>query len=86
MNNPLIRAVNAYEDSICAGIDMMGEIGGAECLDNFDQELSDAVLKLTRSASEAVRKLSPRAREARLNLLWREFVAKHRAAKEITKG
>jgi hypothetical protein len=73
MDNPLIMATDARDCLSDMEGDMMFAIGGEAAFEPFDSELCDAVIDLVYSASESVTKLSPRARQARLNLIWRDF-------------
>jgi hypothetical protein len=80
--NPLAAAVEAHKLLDEAHTEMMHEIGGCAVLENFDQELFDEIYDLTFGASESVDALSSRAREARLNLIWKDFMKKHSRKKE----
>lgn len=80
--NPLIEAVEVYEQLLDAQAHIMCHVGGDECLDNFDQELCDSVQNLISSTSDAVRKLSPRVKRARLNLIWKDFVREQQQKRE----
>jgi hypothetical protein len=78
MDNPLIMATDARDCLSDMEGDMMFEIAGESAFEPFDGELCDAVIDLVYRASESVTKLSPRARQARLNLIWRDFVAEQK--------
>jgi hypothetical protein len=76
-DNPLVEAVRLYEAELDAVADVMFAVGGAECLEEFDERLHREVMDLTTRSYDAVAKLGPRAREARLNLIWKDFLKKH---------
>lgn len=74
MNNPLIKAVEAHEKMMDAEGDMMAEIGGESVFEPFDEVLCCAVSDLGFKSLDSVCHLTGRARVARLNLIWRDFV------------
>jgi hypothetical protein len=61
--------------------EMMFAVGGEDAFDPYDEDLATAVFKLVSTSTHAVAKLSDRARRARLNLIWRTFVAEQQGAK-----
>lgn len=78
MNNPLIHAVMARNHALDIESDLMFEIGGEAAFDPFDEQLATDVANLVGNALDAVMQLSPRARQARLNLIWRGFIAEQK--------
>jgi hypothetical protein len=76
--NPLDKAVDAHNNLIDAEGNMMFAVAGNAAFEPFDDELNTAVVELVCKASAAVEELSPRARRARLNLIWRDFVAEQK--------
>ncbi len=61
--------------------EMMHEILGPDpdaCKGPGNENLRVAILRLVDSASKAVYDLSPRSRDARLNLIWKDFVAEQK--------
>ena len=84
--DPFIKAVENYEKSIELGIDLMLQVGGVECMDNFDHKLADEIQKLIERASSSGTKLSPRARRARLKMIWRYFVNKNKGRHSRKRG
>lgn len=75
-DNLLIDACRFYDDLLDAEGMIMVQIAGEGCFEPFDEQLSGEVTMLISSAADAARALSPRARRARLNLIWREFLEK----------
>ena len=80
--NPLVEAIEALDRHFETVNTLMFEVGGEQAFKSFDEQLHDAAMDLVYDASGAVEGLKPRARRARLNLIWREFLAKHR--KDVT--
>jgi hypothetical protein len=78
MDNPLVDAVYAHDRLLNLQGDAMFEVAGEAAFEPWDDILSAAVADLVCQASAAVAGLSPRARQARLNLIWRDFVAEQR--------
>ena len=78
MNNPLITAVDASEHLMFAEGEMMFAVAGDAAFKPFNESLSNAIVELLDTSVNAVSELSPRARQARLNLIWRDFVAEQR--------
>jgi hypothetical protein len=78
--NPLLDAVRTYDVVIDSQAEMMHFIGGCEALETFDEALSEELWNLTLDAWSGTRTLSPRATQARLNLIWEDFVKAHRPA------
>ncbi len=76
--NPLIDAVNMYDVIVDSQANLMHAIGGCAVLENWDEALSTELWDLTLDTWAATRTLTPRGRAARMNLIWAEFVAKHR--------
>ena len=76
-DNPLIEAFEVYESlqEIEGGI--MYAVAGEKAFEPFDEKLSRAVQNLVSSSADAVRKLSPRVRRARLNAIWNQILEKH---------
>lgn len=82
MRNPLIAAVELFDQLLDVKTDAMMEAVGAVALSNekvFDQICED-VEDLVVHASCAVAELSPRARVARLNSIWRNFLKERATA------
>jgi hypothetical protein len=73
--NPLHEAVQTWERYLDAHAHVMVHVGDEECLDNFDEKLSIEVNDFIIDSYDAVALLSPRARRARLNARWRDFIA-----------
>ena len=78
-HNPLCAAV-AIQDSL---LEIQGEImhaiAGDAAFEPFDDELCAAVEELIYKSTDAVTHLSPRARHARLNMIWQSFVTEQKA-------
>ena len=72
--NLLSAAVTAQECLWEIQSNMMFEIAGESAFDPWNDMLANAVMELIDRAMESVEKLSPRARKARLNLIWMDFV------------
>jgi hypothetical protein len=70
----LIEAVEAY-DKYSDALEPVGYVARGENW-SVDQKQFDEVMQLTLDAWYGVTKLAPRAKIARLNLLWREFLKK----------
>ncbi len=83
MDNPLASAVEARQFLTGAEGDMMFEIAGEAAFEPFDDALMDAVLDLIENTAFSLDKLSPRARQARLNLIWRDFVVEQKQQRAI---
>ncbi len=77
MKNLLIDAVRTYDQVLNMEADIMVAIGGKDALKNFDEELHTEVYNLIGDAWNATIKLSDRARTARLNAIWKDFVKKY---------
>jgi hypothetical protein len=77
--NPLVEAIQALERHFEAVDILVCEVTGERAFKQFDEQLHDAAMALVYDASEAVAGLGPRARRARLNLIWRDFLTKHQA-------
>ena len=78
MNNPLIMAVDAFDCLTDMECDMMAAISGDAAFDHYDEALGSAIVGLVITSTSACFELSPRARTARLNLIWRSFVETQR--------
>lgn len=74
MTNPLIEAIAAQDRLYEAQCEMMFEIAGDAAFEPYDELLGEAVADLIDRAPAAIEKLSPRAQQARLNLMWKGFV------------
>ena len=88
--NPLIRAVELYDEMLDAQDAIMVAAVGQPALsdpDLFDR-LHEEVTDLIDEASYSVVSLSARARIARLNLIWKDFVREYKNSKrrEIKNG
>ncbi len=83
MDNPLIAAVEAREFLTDMEGDLMFEIAGEAAFEPFDDALAEAVLGLLEKTAFSTFKLSPRARQARLNLIWRDFVVEQKQQRAI---
>jgi hypothetical protein len=84
--NPLIRAVELYDEILEAQDAIMVAAVGNPALsdpDLFDR-LHEEVTDLIGASSHGVVSLSARARIARLNLIWKDFLKRHAVKK--TKG
>jgi hypothetical protein len=78
MQNNLLECALELDDRLSeVHCEMMYEVSGEA---DFDDELCDAVHDLISKAGDACKSLSPRARRARLNALWNDFVKKHSKA------
>ena len=84
MNNPLFMAVDAAECLMEMESDMMFAVGGDAVFEPFDDELNSAAIDLVYSSSSAVEKLSHRARHARLNLIWKDFVKEQKQKRTLS--
>ena len=62
---------------------MMYEIAGPAAFEPFDEGLCEAVEELVVSTCNATDKLSPRARHARFNLIWKDFLAEQKALRAV---
>ncbi len=80
--NPLVEAVDAYEKLLDAEGNVMFEVSGEAAFEPFDQALCDAVSGRVSTAADAIRQLSPRARRARLNAIWDDFLREQQKARE----
>lgn len=77
-DNPLIASVEAYAAWVNT-LARIGQdlIGDTEPNDEFISQVSDLVI----TSYDAISDLSPRAEQARLNAIWKDFKEKHAAAK-----
>jgi hypothetical protein len=75
--NPLVEAIEALHRHFETVDTLVYEVGGEHAFKSCDEQLHDAAMDLVYDASGAVAGLRPRARRARLNLIWRGFLAKH---------
>jgi hypothetical protein len=83
-HNPLCSAVQIQAGLYDIQSEMMAEIAGEAAFDPFDEVLCASVADLIDRALDAISTLSPRARHARLNLLWKEFVAEQKQKRDIS--
>ena len=74
-DNPLIHAVDIFDHLLSAEIGIQNIINGDN---DFDAELNDKVYQLIESSWNAVYELSSRARIARLNLIWKQFLEENK--------
>lgn len=77
MPNPLADAVAELEKQYDLVATLMWEVRGERAFEPFDEELSKEIYKLIHASLKAVDNLGKRARRARLNLIWKEFLATH---------
>ena len=77
MNNPLIDAVIAYDEFMDQHTSLMHLIAGCSVFEPYDEKFGDEVFELISGAWNGAYELSPRARQARLNLIWKDFLVKH---------
>ena len=80
-HNPLCEATHLHNILLDMQSEMMFEIAGEAAFEPFDEELAAAVDELIYKSADAVTALSPRARHARLNAIWKDFVAIQRQKK-----
>ena len=83
MNNPLFHAIAARDHAMETETDMMFEVAGDAAFDPFDEVLCEAIANLVCNSAEAVASLLPRARQARLNLIWKDFVKEQRSLRAV---
>lgn len=74
-HNPLCGAVAIHDSLLEIQGEMMHAIAGDAAFEPFDEVLCAAVEDLIYKSADAVTHLSPRARHARLNMIWKDFVA-----------
>lgn len=72
--NPLQHAIDIYDHLLDAEGEMMYRVAGKAAFDPWDDALYELVVNLVFSSAEAANQLPPRARRARLNLIWKDFV------------
>jgi len=79
--NPLIKAVGLFDQLMDAENEVMVTVVGEEALrkDELFDELYGNVQDLIMESSCSVANLSGRARIARLNLIWGDFLKEHAA-------
>jgi hypothetical protein len=75
--NPLIRAVQLYEEEILAEFAIADELLPYDPAGKLEPDF-DAITDLVISAEKACSELPRRAKTARLNALWAEFKQKHK--------
>ena len=73
--NPLVHAVHVFDHHMETLYEVIFEAFG-EAGEN-DDRAHDLAMDLVTDASIACARLSPRAKVARLNVLWREFREEH---------
>lgn len=88
MSNPLIESFFVYGHLLDLEGEAMHEVGGCAAFDPFDEKLSEEVADLISTSYNACADLSERARRARLNAIWRQFVEDHKpkAEAEVAKA
>lgn len=74
-HNPLCEAVAIRDSLLEIQGEIMHAIAGDAAFEPFDETLCAAVEELIYKSADAVTRLSPRARHARLNIIWKDFVA-----------
>ena len=77
-HNPLCGAVGLRDELLEAQGQMMFEIAGDAAFEPFDEDLCNAVEELVCKSADAITHLSPRARHARLNAIWKDFVTEQK--------
>jgi hypothetical protein len=82
-HNPLCAAVQTQDILYDFQSQMMFEIAGDAAFEPFDEALSEAVIDLIDRASTAGLHLSPRARHARFNLIWKDFVVEQKTKRAV---
>jgi hypothetical protein len=82
--NPLLDAFDAYDALADEHANVVHELAGCAGFD--DQALLVESYDLIQNAWDAARELSPRARRARLNLIWEDFRKKHQRARSCDGG
>jgi len=83
-HNPLCEATHLHNILLDMQSEMMFEIAGEAAFEPFDEELAAAVDELIYKSADAVTALSPRARHARLNAIWKDFVAVQKAKRTVS--
>ena len=82
-HNPLCEAVALHDELLDLQGHMMAEIAGDAAFEPFDESLCAAVEELVYQSSDAVTHLSSRARHARLNVIWKDFVAEQKKKQAV---
>jgi hypothetical protein len=79
------HAVQVWEHLLDLEGQLMFAVGGDAAFEpEFNHELCSAIEDLIMHSLDGVGELAPRARHARLNLIWKDFVAPYRLPKVIT--
>lgn len=78
MSNSLARAIDAYNHLCDEECDLMFEIAGEAAFDPFDGDLHSAAADLICNTAHSLDNLSSRARRARINLIWKDFVTEQK--------
>lgn len=84
--NPLHESFDLYERLIESQGDIMHAVKGCAAFDPFDEELSGAAWDLIVDSWQACQRVSPRARRARLNAIWRDFMRARESKQKNTEG
>jgi len=74
MGNPLIKAVELFDRLMEAETEIERAVRGGEEFLFIDEKLTDEIHCLVLKASVSGEALSRRARIARINLIWRDFL------------
>lgn len=89
MGNPLIKAVELFDQLMEAETEIERAVRGEEEFLFINESLTDEIHMLVLKSSISGEALSRRARIARLNLIWNDFLKQHAAkmtASAITKA
>jgi hypothetical protein len=89
MGNHLIKAVELFDQLMEAETEIERAVRGGEEFLLIDEKLTDEIHCLVLKSSVSGEALSRRARIARLNLIWNDFLKEHAAkmtASAITKA
>lgn len=82
-DNSLAHAVEVYNHLLEIEGNLMYAIVGDAAFTPFNETLCDDVENLVRSTSDVLTHLAPRGRRARLNLIWKDFVAEQARQREV---
>ena len=77
--NPLVRAVELFDRLMEAETEIERAVRGGEEFFFIDENLTHEIHRLVLKSSVSGEALSRRARIARLNLIWRDFLTEHAA-------
>jgi len=86
MDNPLIEAFDVHERILEIQGAIMHTVKGDAAFEPFDEELCQAVNRLIYDSADKCRDLPPRARIARLNAIWRDWLEQTAGPREDTSG